>query len=648
MCGIIGIVKKTGIDSFELQCMSRIQRHRGPDDEGYVLIDNQNQQHFLRGDGTINEFSYLPHINKISEISAYIGLAHRRLSIIDLSYAGHQPMGYNENKFIIVYNGEVYNYKEIKRDLQSKDYTFTSNSDTEVILGAYNEWGGECVKKFIGMWAFAILDLKENIVFLSRDRFGIKPLYYTARPEAFAFSSEIKGLLELDFVKRNANYYSIYQYLSFGTLSNYNKTLFEDILELPPGHNLIYKYNEDNLILTQYYDLSYQIKNYIPQINETEPTLMYKTLFEDSINLHLRSDVSVGSCLSGGLDSSAIVAYSIPKINNHFFNTFSAVYNDKNIDESYYAGLVSSHFKNIRAFYTYPTSEKYWQDIDKLTWHQDLPIDSTSMFAQWEVMKLAKSQNMKVLLDGQGSDESLGGYSIFAGIFLLNLLKKGRMFSFVNNAKRLKENRSINIWNEIWRVVYYILPDILKRKVMQKKRIGHSFISPEFEQEIQDLEIPERISKNINIKESCILAIKYGLHELLRYEDRNSMAFSIESRVPFLDHRLVEYTLSLTDNWKISNGWSKYILRKIAEPYLPGEVVWRKDKKGFITPQKAWKKELNQNILNYLRNYDFPKILNKQQIVNFTLTDINDSTQLSEFWRMLSFLKWVEVYKVKI
>ncbi len=629
--------------------MSNSLKHRGPDDEGFALIDKNNNTYFFRGNDTVEKCNQLPHISSCDKNKMIIGFAHRRLSIIDLSSSGHQPMSRLSGSFVIVHNGEIYNYKEIKKELLSLGYQFRSKTDTEVILNAYIEWGEECVQKFIGMWAFGIWDKKRNTVFLSRDRFGIKPLYYEAQKRFFVFASEIKALMELENASNTLNYISALQYLSFGSQSDPNQTLFEGVREVPPGTNLIYDCNTFTYKEVRYYDLNGEVEK--RQKAETSFSFQeYRQRFTDSIDIHLRADVPIGSCLSGGLDSSAIVSHAARRITNGTFSTFTAAYKEKDIDESEYAKLVSSSNPHIESFFTYPSSSVFWNDLDRFIRYQDLPVNSTSMFAQWEVMKLASEKKMKVLLDGQGADETLGGYENFAGLYLIGLIKRGNLLSFMRNFHLLNKNRGINSFRELGRTVYYILPESLKIKVRERGRIGISSISPDFRIGLVKEKTPDeyRVSKNSSFTQSCILAIEYGLRSLLRYEDRNSMAFSIESRVPFLDHRLVEYTLSLPIEFKFNGGWSKYVLRKAIEGDLPESVVWRRDKKGFITPQKVWKHELNDAINRYFKEYDFPDFLDKNFLIKVISGSKNNSSHLSEFWRVFSFLKWLEVFKVKI
>jgi asparagine synthase (glutamine-hydrolysing) len=646
MCGIAGIVNLEGVNTLEIHKMSKVLQHRGPDDEGFLLLDTQNKTQFFKGNDTIAQLAALPHIEdprfKIQDLR--LGLVHRRLSILDLSPAGHQPMSYAQGRFQLVFNGEIYNYKELKTELKAEGYTFTSDSDTEVILAAYQQWGVACVNKFAGMWAIALLDTEKKELFLSRDRFGIKPLYYASAKNKFAFASEIKALLTLDFVEPEANMTSVFEYVCFGTTSDPSSNLFKQIKPLPPGHNLLLSIDSLQANISCYYNLEENIEAYnLPTQNNIQKT--FEELLDNAINIHLRADVPVGSTLSGGLDSSTLVALASRKMNGNSFKTFTAAYHEKDIDESDFARKVIASQQNIDGHFTYPNANTYWQDIDKLIWHQDLPINSTSMFAQWEVMKLAKQQNTKVLLDGQGADEILGGYYNFAGLYLIEKLKHGNVPAFFTERKELKNKFAPNINNALGRAAYYYLPEFVQRSIRAKKRLGMGFVAANYQQKLNNIDVPARGGKTF--KEQSLLSTQFGLQDLLRYEDRNSMAFSIESRVPFLDHRLVEFSIALNNNWKIKNGWTKYILRKTAEPLLDKEVVWRKYKMGFLTPQKLWKLQSKKELDTFVNEVNMPAFLDKNYLLKLNNADINDSSHLSEFWKMVSFLKWAEIFKVR-
>lgn len=645
MCGIAGVIDRNGIDLNILYRMSAVIRHRGPDDEGFLTVDTNKKFYLNRGDDSIPEVHSHQHIiSNFSEQKIQVALLHRRLSIIDLSAHGHQPMNYNGNKTYIVFNGEVYNYREIKSELAAKGYSFSSDSDTEVILASYREWGFDCVKKFMGMWAFAIYDHEKNIVFISRDRFGIKPLYYFYKDGKLVFASEIKAILEDKNIVPELNTETAYQYIAFSKANNPYETLFKNIVELPVGHNMVVNLSDFSINLSSYYNLedavattaSSNIKDYFAE---------YQSRFSESISMHLRADVPIGTCLSGGLDSSAIIGFAAPQLLNTTFNSFTAIYDDKKIDESFFANQVVNHFQNIKPYYTKPNFNDYWKDLDKLIWHQDLPIASTSMYAQWEVMKLAGKQGMKVLLDGQGADETLGGYSVFTGVYLFSLLKKMRLAKFYHEQKCLKKNRGIKISNEVMRGAFYLVPSSLKKSARAQKRVGTTFLTEEFT--LQNSNVKDKGVIGTNYRDMSIVSTKYGMHDLLRYEDRNSMAFSIESRVPFLDHRLVELSIAMPDDVKLHNGWTKYVLRKTIDKKIPDSVVWRTDKKGFVTPQKNWITDLKPQLTFYLNEVKMPSMLNRNKILNSLDGTLDNATKVSEFWKMVAFIKWNEVYHVK-
>jgi asparagine synthase (glutamine-hydrolysing) len=637
MCGIAGIFSGRPLQAGVLKRISAILRHRGPDDEGFFV--SGRGKNFLRGNETVKELQHLKHIDSFKE-NFSLGFVHRRLSIIDVSEAGHQPMEEEERSMVIVYNGEVYNYREIRTELQRNGYRISSESDTEVILQAYKCWGKDCVKKFVGMWAFAIYDPGKKEIFLSRDRFGIKPLYLFHSKDLFAFSSEIKALFEIEGILPVASEKRSFEFIAFGSSSDPDKNLFESVHQLKPGCDLVFDCSNGKIKEEKYYELS----DHLYSTDENKAEQQFSDLLENSVQLHLRSDVETGSALSGGLDSSTIVALAADLFSQKPFKTFTAAYKDKAVNESLYADQVTSSRKNIQAFKTYPTANNYWKDLDKLIWHQDLPIGSTSMFAQWEVMKAASQQKVKVLLDGQGADEILGGYYNFAGIYLLTQLKKFHLSKYFHEKKCLKGNFTPAINTAIGRAGFYFLPSFVQKQLRSKKRLSFDFFSEEYQKKIGAIEVPERGGKNFH--EQSLMSIRYGLQDLLRYEDRNSMAFSVESRVPFLDHRLVEFCLSLPDDMKIKDGWTKYILRKKTAKILPEQVTWRKDKMGFLTPQQAWKNELKRELKEFINGTPVPDFINKNYLLQLCDMDISNSSHLSEFWKMISFIKWWQLYKV--
>lgn len=641
MCGIAGIYHPKGIEIKELVALSQTLRHRGPDDEGFFLSDNEHFTEICKGDDTISELQQLQHISSIQN-QPTLALVHRRLSIIDVSASGHQPLISSDERYVMVFNGEVYNYKEIRQELEQKGYTFTSNSDTEVILNAFAAWGQNCVNRFVGMWAFVIYDKKENTLTLSRDRFGIKPLYYFKNENCFAFASEIKALMQLKEVDQSISNENLGCYLAFGTTSNPYQNLFEYIVDIEPGYN--YQFNFNTLKLTKECYFSIDDKLPVNTADIKTNTQKFEELFNDSIALHLRADVEIGSCLSGGLDSSAIVYSASEQLKGVPFKTITAAYQNKTIDESDYAKLVANDLKNVTDIYTYPDAKTLIADMDKMIYAQDLPIGSTSIFAQWEVMKCASKNNIKVLLDGQGADEILGGYYNFAGIHLIELLKAFKFIQFFKDYQSLKQNFTPQIRTAVLRAAYYYLPNNLQQQLRAKERLSYNFIKEDKVKELE-LMIPKRGGKTFD--EHVNLSVKFGMYELLRYEDRNSMAFSIESRVPFLDHRLVEFIRTLPTDQKIYGGWTKYVLRKMLNDKINDKVVWRKDKKGFVTPQQEWKNEIIKTLTAELKDCELPMLMNRNYVLKLCDKDFSNASHLSEFWRAYSVIKWYNIFKLK-
>jgi asparagine synthase (glutamine-hydrolysing) len=641
MCGIAGIYNPKGIDVEEVVSLSQTLKHRGPDDEGFFLSDLGNSFESYRGNDTINELQHLKHISENNNQSN-LALVHRRLSILDVSELGHQPLVANNERYVLVFNGEVYNFKEIRQELEQKGYKFKSTTDTEVILNAFIEWGKGCVTRFVGMWAFVIYDKQENRLTLSRDRFGIKPLYFYQDENCFAFASEIKALLKLKEIDKTISDENLGSYLAFGTTSNPYQNLFEQIKDIEPGCN--YEYNLNTFKLSKETYFSIDATTTLNSNDIKTNTQQFEELFNDSIALHLRSDVEIGSCLSGGLDSSAIVYKASQQLGKVPLKTFTAAYQNKSIDESDYAKMVAADLKNVIDTYTYPDAKTLIADMDKMLYHQDLPIGSTSIFAQWEVMKCANQHHIKVLLDGQGADETLGGYTNFAGIYLMELLKGMKFSQFFKEYERLKQNFTPKVKQAVLKAAYYYLPNNLQQKFRAKERLSYHFITKEKLEELS-LSIPQRGGKTFS--EHTQLSVKFGMYDLLRYEDRNSMAFSIESRVPFLDHRLVDFIGTLPNNQKMHKGWSKYVLRQMLDKKLNDKVVWRKDKKGFVTPQQDWKNELMKSLTTELKESDMPSLMNRDYVLQLCDKDLSNAPHLSEFWRAYSVIKWYNIFNLK-
>jgi asparagine synthase (glutamine-hydrolysing) len=601
MCGIFGVIGKD--KSININSLIRIGtqlKHRGPDDEGYLLFDSNKTSPLKGVDSPLN--INLPVIDQ-NQGTYTSALVHRRLSIIDLSVTGHQPMSYNNDNLWIVFNGEIYNYIEIRESLLRTGYKFHSDSDSEVVLAAYQEWGEKGVERFNGMWAFAIYDKKKQSVFFSRDRLGVKPLYYSLADNQFIFCSEIKGIRTYLDNATTLNDNKIREYLIRGQImiGDNKETIFNNILQLMPGHNLTLSIEKLTFETEPYWDL--KIKSH-GNHDSTYYIDQFRELFRDSIKLRLRSDVEVGSCLSGGLDSSSIVCYASNEFNKTF-HTFSAVWPGYEFDESKYMEAVNEKAGSLKHFVTY-NMDDFLTLHDELMWHQEIPLAGSSLIAQWFVMKEAKRNNIKVLLDGQGADEILGGYPGYIQTYVSELFGSFQWDEFFRNRCE---------WSKVGYTYKMILLTILNRqkKVIQSlinplRKYNHSWF-PVRNKEINNYFPKNRFQGGLDSGSLAELLkehiVNSNLPALLHFEDRNSMAHSVEARVPFLDYRLVEYAVNIPSKFKFRGGMSKVILREAMKSYLPDQVYFRRDKIGFSTPIEqriSNDKKLSGYMMDYLTN----------------------------------------------
>jgi asparagine synthase (glutamine-hydrolysing) len=544
MCGICGIINFNDRPAEENKLLTMMQemKHRGPDDEGTYIDDN-------------------------------IGFGFVRLSIIDLSIKGHQPMIDASGQYLIILNGEIYNYIELKQELVSKGYHFKSNSDTEVLLYSYIEWGKKCLDKLNGMFAFAILNKKEKSVFIVRDRFGVKPLYYYQNKNTFIFCSEIPPILKIYNKKNEPDYQSVYDFLVYNRTDQSESTFFRNIYKLPHSHFIEIK--DKKVEKKKWYELREKL---------TKPAILPEQYFEmlnSSIQLRLRSDVPVGVCLSGGIDSSTITSVLHKKYQLNDINTFSAVYGKgERGDESEYINEYAGTLRNM--FFTYPAAESLFDDQMTLIKAHAEPFPSTGIYAQYKVMQLAHGK-VKVLLDGQGADEQLAGYHYFFGYYFKELFEKMRWLRLSSEIKHyLQNHKSIYALKAF---AYLYLPFGLGADYKQKSSAVHS----NFKQQIGIGS--ENVNSLINSKslnDVLINHFEYKLEHLLKWEDRNSMWFSIESRVPFLDYRLVEASLSQHPDLVINKGNTKALLREAIKGIVPEKIRTRQDKIGFQTPEDNW------------------------------------------------------------
>lgn len=569
-------------------------RHRGPDDEGYLVAD------MLSGAGVAVSRDQLNDDGPVRKAQAAVtynlGFGFRRLAILDLSLAGHQPMADESSRKWIVYNGEVYNYRELRVELEAVGYRFRSETDTEVVLASYNHWGAGCLDRFNGMWAIAILDLDRRRLFLARDRFGVKPLFYTHGAGRFSFASEIKALVGGDGAGFEPEVRAVAGFLTQGELPNPNdgRTFFRDIWQLPPGCWMEVG-SEGNVAQHRYYSIGGRA---LPggETARGDDADRFAELFRDAVRLRLRSDVPVGSCLSGGLDSSAIVCEATALRaaggnGSETFKTFSAVYRTPGRYNEIEAVRCVVDGLGANSNLVYPTGEKLCEDVERLVWHQDEPFQSTSIFAQWCVMEAARKCGVPVLLDGQGADEALAGYRPF-GPYIADYLRAGRMGDAWEACRSIERICGISAPGLLCGTLARVIAWPLTRQVGRRRRKRNPETRLVWQTVAKMVEVPEyprypSLSENLQT-----LVTRDSLPHLLRYEDRNSMAFSIEARVPFVDYRLMQFCFSRPNEFRIRDGWTKWMLRKAFAGRLPESIAWRRDKVGFETPQDEWLKVL--------------------------------------------------------
>lgn len=652
MCGICGIVSKRESIGFEIiKRMNDEISHRGPDDEGFLMYNSESKKlsevrrrNFQSGEIN-NDYNLL--------------LGHRRLSIIDTSEFGHQPFKDTTGNYYLSFNGEIYNYIELKETLVKKGYKFSSHTDTEVLLYSYIEYGEKCLELMNGMWSFVILDLKKNILFGSRDRFGVKPFYYYFNGSFFIFSSEIKSLIKAPQIGRAINDDSAFDYLTLGRMNDDDSTLFKDVVELEPASFFTLNLNNFNFNKQKYYELSFNEQ--WESFDERKSRIYIEEIREkifDAVNLRLRSDVKVGSCLSGGVDSSAIVCVINSLLKDHKISqvgdvqkVFTSAFPDTKIDETRWASLVVNSTKT-EWFKTFPKSNELLDDLEKLIYVQDVPFGSTTIYSQYRVMKLASENGVKVLLDGQGGDELFTGYTHFFRSYFNEMLKNGDVKTFINEFKSIKNSpvsRSDLIKGLAMSYAKLSLPVSMKRKLFDLKVNENSFLNKNFYKKYESrLELGrfiERTDLNLALHEQFT---KTSLKELLKYEDRNSMNFSIEARTPFADDvNLIDYVFKIPSSYKIRNGWTKYLLRESMRGIIPDAIRERKDKLGFATPEYHWMNDIKDNLKSYFTP-DLDNYFDTSQIVkNWDSVFTNQSkTGFTAIWRFINFAIWKKVYNL--
>lgn len=630
MCGIwasIGFaVTRSAID---------IIAHRGPDGDGWKTFPTP---------------------------AGPLTLGHRRLAIIATDDSGLQPLSYGDGRYWIIYNGEVYNYRELRAELEDYGHVFRTLTDTEVILAAYHEWGDCCLQKFNGMFAFVIFDTSSNAVFIARDRFGVKPVYFFETDKGIAFASEIKQFTALGDFKAKMNQPRLRDFFLSGVMDHTRETFFDGVLQLRGGEcariGLESWRSGQKLNVTRWYELPAPDTVRMPL---GDAVTRFEELMRDSVRLRLRADVSVGSCLSGGLDSSTIVCLASEVRGGNTglgHHTFTCAFEDRGLDEWSYAKAVIDKCGN-ESHLVRPSSSDLWSAIDGMVWHQDEPFGSTSIFAQWSVFKEAHAQNITVMLDGQGADETLAGYHTTFGAALAGHVERGDLRRFRLELAAIRRRHQTPI-ERLAVLAVASMPQLrvlmpLVRPIVPKTKSEPIWISKSLLQNNLEsyhaVTAPARPKGVTPLGHLCSVQLtNTSVPMLLHFEDRNSMAHSIEARVPFLDYRLVEFAIGLGEQYKIMDGETKILLRKAMRNVIPEAVNKRQDKLGFPTPEQRWfRTELKENVRDCCHDAiaSYPAIFEGEkarQMVNAVLD--GDLPFSNSPWRIMCFARWAARFGV--
>jgi asparagine synthase (glutamine-hydrolysing) len=665
MCGIAALFAHSPRDLGPLIArMTAVIRHRGPDDEGLALFDSAELlPRVLGGPDTPpgvyqskHRFSPTRPLNPEERQPCVGALANRRLAIVDLSASGHQPMSDLGGRYWLTYNGEIYNHVELRAELERRGHRFISHADTEVLLHAYREWGEDCLSRFNGMFAFVMLDRVARRIFAARDRFGVKPLYYWSSPEGLtAFASEIKQFSVLPGWQAHVNGQRAYDFINWGLSDHTSETLFRGVDQLRGGEYLSARLDDlgRGVRTRRWYTLT------AAPIDQSTAAEAYRALLEDSVRLRLRSDVPVGSCLSGGLDSSTIVCLANRQLRGAaaeaLQKTFSARSSDPRFDEGRFIDAVVCS-TGAANFQIEPPVGGLFDALPEITWHQDEPFGSTSIYAQWHVFALAAANNVKVMLDGQGADEQLGGYTTFFSARFANLARRGQVGSLVHEMRTAHKVHGVRTHQLLAYAASPLLPEFvrqpLRRLSNRSATVGSACIDLErLAAKPLDPFVACGGKATSVAKLSRAQILHTSLPMLLHWEDRDSMAHSIEARVPFLDYRLVELSLGLPEEQKLACGVTKRVLRDAMRGVLPEEVRSRLDKIGFATAEEMWlRRERAEEFRAAMRDAVAASRGILRSSAMQLLDEIIDGRRAFSHlpWRMISFGAWMQRFEMQL
>lgn len=643
VCGIAGITGN--LECFDPKAFIdrslKILNHRGPDDFGLMAWHQQSEAPRFERDSK--------NLQKNDEVL----FVHRRLSILDLNPTGWQPMGLPDGSAVVTYNGEIYNYIELRKELEKRGHVFISHSDTEVLLHAYQEWGISMLECFEGMFAFCLLDTRKKRLYLARDQFGVKPLFYVFKNGIFGFASEPSVLLEIPGISRAANLHAVCEYARFGSTDHGEDTLWEDIYQVLPAHFLTFDlHSKSPLQKSRFWkiDLHQQI-----DVSFDEASKKVRELFLDSVRLHMRSDVPYGATLSGGIDSSSVVMAMRENLGPHVsFPVFSYISTEASTSEERWIDEVA-RVAGVKVTKIHPTSEDMRSEIKDLIFSQNEPFGSTSIYAQYKVFEAVQKSNLKVMLDGQGADEMLAGYRPYLGARIASMIRSKEF----PKALQLLARSSLLPDSSLKTNILYTLNYLAGKgaKDLFARWIGKETMPPWFNSKWLSA---RRISLQHRDFTEDDHILRYALYDglthsgvphLLRYADRNSMRFSVESRVPFLNVKLAEYLFSLPEEYLIDQkGVSKAVFRAAMRGLVPDLILDRKDKIGFATPEGQWLRQSHEWVDSILCSPSLSEQLPflDAKKVSFDWKNFLETGKGFDwrFWRWINLAEWARSYQV--
>jgi asparagine synthase (glutamine-hydrolysing) len=627
MCGIAGSFSSTptAASARAVQSALAAMNRRGPDDRG---------------------------LNRYDSHAGVVWLAHARLSVIDLSDAGHQPMGSACGRYTIVFNGEIYNYKELRTELTGLGHAFASASDTEVLLAAWAHWGDAALPRLVGMFAFAVLDKQLQTLTLARDPFGIKPLFYSKQDGGLCFASEVPAIKALIVGKPVLNTQMAYNYLVHGDYDTSSETFFEGVQTLLPGHVLRFEMRTVHAAMRCWWQ---PIVQPVQRLSLTDAAEVLRSKFLDSVRLQLRSDVPLGAALSGGIDSSAIVCAMRYLEPDAPINTFSYVAQGSDVSEENWVDLINTHSRAM-AHKVVVQPEDLAADLDDMIAAQGEPFGSTSIYAQYRVFRLAHENGVTVMLDGQGADELLAGYNGYPAQRTRSLLDEGRWLealyflrqwstwpgrSMANGVKAtLAEYAGANLYQLLRQANGgRRCPTWLDANVLLDEGVQLSFTRHVAPLSASGRRLAGELGQSL---------VGSGLPALLRHGDRNSMRFSVESRVPFLTTDLANFLLTLPEEYLISaRGETKHVFRLAMRGIVPDAVLDRRDKIGFATPERQWLLQMAPQVREWLREpIDLPFFKQAEVLKSFDAVVAERKPYSWQVWRWINFTRWYQRHMV--